>query len=90
MAKVRKPDLAAAGIAMPQGTPQGVAGFVWKGRYDLPLYLNTWDGYVAITLERDRADIDYIVVSTVLSETFTGRSVRRETVLTEQGTLRYA
>lgn len=181
MAKVRTPDLAAAGITMPQGSPQGVADFVWKGRYDLPLYLDTWDGYgwareqfyaacaasgvqdlmvltgdshsfwanrlfteagmpmgveigtagisspgdfieqgfdrdtaakldqllaahnaevrwtdnlhqgyVAITLQRDRADIDYIAVSTVLSETFTVRSVHRETILPEQGTLGYA
>ena len=45
MAKVRTPNLMAAGISMPEGTPEGYPDFVWKGQYDLPLYLDTWDGY---------------------------------------------
>ena len=45
MAKVRTPNLTQAGISMPKGTPEGYPDFVWKGQYDLPIYLDTWDGY---------------------------------------------
>ena len=45
MARVRVPNLIAHGIAMPEGHPSGGADFVWKGRYNLPMYLDTWYGY---------------------------------------------
>jgi len=48
MAKTPVPDLASMGITMPdrQAAPLGIsADLVWKGRWNLPLYPDTWDGY---------------------------------------------
>jgi len=48
MAKTRVPDLAAHGISMPGSDPNDPkvsADLVWKGRFNLPFYPDTWDGY---------------------------------------------
>ena len=48
MAKIRVPDVSAQGISMPVSesvVPGGQADLVWKGKYNLPFYLDTWDGY---------------------------------------------
>ena len=48
MAKTPVPDLESMGITMPdqKATPPGTtADLVWKGRWSLPLYPDTWDGY---------------------------------------------
>jgi alkaline phosphatase D len=48
MAKIRVPDVGAEGISMPAGqavVPGTQADLVWKGKYNLPFYLDTWDGY---------------------------------------------
>lgn len=48
MARTPVPNLAEMGITMPKepGVVPGVsADLVWKGKWGLPLYLDTWDGY---------------------------------------------
>lgn len=48
MAKTPAPDIGSIGISMPKadsGVPGTSADLVWKGKYNLPLYLDTWDGY---------------------------------------------
>ena len=48
MAKIRVPDVSAQGISMPVSesvVPGAQADLVWKGKYNLPFYLDTWDGY---------------------------------------------
>ncbi len=47
MAKIKVPDVASEGIEMPdKGSVPGVrADVVWKGKFNLPFYLDTWDGY---------------------------------------------
>ncbi len=48
MAKTRVPDLASLGIKMPaihSNVPGSNTDLIWKGRYNLPFYLDTWDGY---------------------------------------------
>jgi alkaline phosphatase D len=48
MAKIRVPDVSAQGISMPLSesvVPGAQADLVWKGKYNLPFYLDTWDGY---------------------------------------------
>ena len=48
MAKPPGPDIGSIGISMPKadsGVPGTSADLVWKGKYNLPLYLDTWDGY---------------------------------------------
>lgn len=48
MAKTPTPDISAMGISMPDSenvVPGTSADLVWKGKYNLPLYLDTWDGY---------------------------------------------
>ncbi len=48
MARTPVPNLEAMGITMP-GDPGAVPGvsadLIWKGKWGLPLYLDTWDGY---------------------------------------------
>ncbi|MDA0273075.1 MAG: alkaline phosphatase D family protein, partial [Proteobacteria bacterium] len=47
MAKIPVPDVAALGVSMPDSdaAPGTRADLAWKGRYNLPFYLDTWDGY---------------------------------------------
>tara|TARA_X000001036_G_scaffold438137_1_gene485202 strand:+ start:3958 stop:5601 length:1644 start_codon:yes stop_codon:yes gene_type:complete len=48
MARIPVPNLEETGISMPEkpGVVPGVsADLVWKGKWGLPLYLDTWDGY---------------------------------------------
>jgi alkaline phosphatase D len=46
MAKMPVPDIAEHGITLPNGDDAGEKGdLLWKGRYQLPFYLDTWDGY---------------------------------------------
>ena len=48
MARTPVPNLTEMGITMPKepGVVPGVsADLVWKGKWGLPLYLDTWDGY---------------------------------------------
>lgn len=48
MAKMPVPDLTAHGLAMPghsQAVPGSQGDLMWKGKFNLPFYLDTWDGY---------------------------------------------
>ena len=48
MARTPVPNLAEIGITMPgvqTAVPGVTADLVWKGKWGLPLYLDTWDGY---------------------------------------------
>ena len=43
MAKTPVPDLESMGFSMP--SPSSGADLLWKGRWNLPFYPDTWDGY---------------------------------------------
>ncbi len=47
MAKMPVPDVGSEGIKLPAGSavPGTTADLLWKGQYNLPFYLDTWDGY---------------------------------------------
>lgn len=81
MVEVRVPDLAAHGIAMPGGHVEGSADLAWKGKYDLPLYLDTWDGY-PWARERlfdlcENVDVRDLLVLTGDSHSFWANSITR-------------
>lgn len=82
MARVRVPDLAAHGLSMPAGYPLGSADFVWKGSYNLPLYLDTWDGYPwareRFYAQCERLGVRDLMVLTGDSHSFWANALHRE------------
>lgn len=81
MTEVRVPDLTAHGLAMPAGHVNGSADLVWKGLHNLPLYLDTWDGYPWAREQLfdlcERAGVRDLFVLTGDSHSFWSNSIRR-------------
>ena len=45
LARMLVPDLEAAGVLPASVTPNAAKELLWKGRWQLPFYTDTWDGY---------------------------------------------